>query len=182
MTVLKDLYQTKTKQELLKKFAYKNIMQVPKLDKIVINMGVAEAAKDKNSLDDCLNELTMLSAQKPLITKSKKAISNFKLRENQPIGMKVTLRGKRMYDFLYRFINIVSPRIRDFRGFKSKCDGRGNYSVGLEEQQMFPEINLDKVKRSQGMNISFITTANTDKECVALLKSLGMPYKKELEN
>ena len=152
-------------------------MQVTGLLKVVINMGIAEASKDKNAIQDCIKEMTMLSGQKPIVTKAKKAISNFKLRENQPIGVKVTLRGKRMYDFIDRFVNIVCPRIRDFRGFPSKCDGSGNYTLGLDDQQIFPEINLDDVKKTQGMHITFVTNASTDEECVELLRLLGVPFK-----
>jgi large subunit ribosomal protein L5 len=178
MSRLKKKYLEEVKSELQKKFGYNNPMQIPTLEKIVINMGIAEASKDKNSIQDCVKELTMLSGQKPIITKAKKAISNFKLREGQPIGIKVTLRGVRMYDFIDRFFNIVCPRIRDFRGFPTKCDGRGNYSLGLDDQQVFPEINLDEVKKTQGMNITFVTTAQTDEECIELLRLLGLPYKK----
>jgi len=140
-------------------------------------MGIAEASKDKNAIQDCVKELTLLSGQKPIITKARKAISNFKLREKQPIGIKVTLRGIRMYDFLDRFVNIVCPRIRDFRGFSITCDGRGNYTLGLVDQQIFPEINLDEVKRTQGMHITFVTSAKTDEECIELLRLLGVPFK-----
>ena len=177
MSRLKKRYQAEVKPALQEKFNYQNPMQVPGLLKVVINMGIAEASKDKNAVQDCIKEVTMLSGQKPIVTKAKKAISNFKLREKQPIGIKVTLRGKRMYDFIDRFVNIVSPRIRDFRGFPSKCDGRGNYSLGLDDQQIFPEINLDEVKRAQGMHITFVTNANTDEECVELLRLLGIPFK-----
>ncbi len=140
-------------------------------------MGVAEATKDKNVMQDHFKELALLSGQKPIITKSKKAISNFKLRIDQPIGLKVTLRGKRMYDFLDRFCNIVCPRIHDFRGFKPQGDNRGNYNLGLDDQQVFPEINLDNVKRSQGMNITFVSTAKNDDDCIELLRSFGFPFK-----
>lgn len=177
MSRLKKKYLADVKPELQNKFGYANPMMVPSLRKIIINMGIAEASKDKNSIQECVNEITQLSGQKPIITKAKKAISNFKLREGQPIGIKVTLRGQRMYDFLDRFFNIVCPRIRDFRGFPSKCDGQGNYSLGLDDQQIFPEINLDEVKRAQGMNISFVTSAKTDEECVELLRLLGLPFK-----
>lgn len=177
MSRLKKRYLTDVKPELQRKFNYANPMQVPGLLKVVINMGIAEASKDKNMIQDCVKELTMLSGQKPIVTRAKKAISNFKLRENQPIGVKVTLRGERMYDFIDRFVNIVCPRIRDFRGLPSKCDGRGNFSVGLEDQQIFPEINLDEAKRSQGMHITFVTSAQTDEECVELLRLLGVPFK-----
>lgn len=177
MARLKQKYLEEVKGQLLKKFEYENPMKIPALKKIVINMGIAEASKDKNSIQDCVNELTLLSGQKPVIMKAKKAISNFKLREGQPIGVKVTLRGNRMYDFIDRLFNIVCPRIGDFRGFETKCDGRGNYTLGLTDQQIFPEINLDNVKRTQGMNITFVTSAATDPECVELLRSLGLPYK-----
>lgn len=177
MSRLKERYLSEIKKALQSQFGYANPMQVPSLTKIVINMGIAEASKDKNSIQDCVKELTQLSGQKPIIIKAKKAISNFKLREGQPIGIKVTLRGVRMYDFLDRFVNIVCPRIRDFRGFPSKCDGRGNFSLGLDDQQIFPEVNLDEVKRAQGMHISFVTTAETDEECVELLRLLGVPFK-----
>jgi large subunit ribosomal protein L5 len=180
MSRIKNLYEKTVKGSLLEKFTYKNVMMIPKLKKIVISMGVAEALKDKNAMQDALKELTLLSGQKPVITKAKKAISNFKLREDQGIGLKVTLRGKRMYDFFDRFTNIVSPRIRDFRGFDKKGDGRGSYSLGLNNQQVFPELNLDEVKRDQGMNITFVTSATTDDECYELLKLLGMPYKREI--
>ena len=154
-----------------------NVMQLPKLKKIVINMGLNEAVKDKTAMQNHSKELAMLSGQKPVFTKSKKAISNFKLREDQPIGLKVTLRGKRMYDFLDRFINIVCPRIRDFRGFKPKGDKRGCVSIGLTDQQVYPEINLDAVTRTQGMNITFVTTAKDDEMCVEFLKLFGFPFK-----
>lgn len=177
MSRLKKRYQTEVKSALQEKFNYQNPMQVPGLLKVVINMGIAEATKDKNLIQDCVKEMAMLSGQKPVVTKAKKAISNFKLREKQPIGVKVTLRGQRMYDFVDRFVNIVCPRIRDFRGFSSKCDGMGNFSLGLEDQQIFPEINLDEVKRTQGMHITFVTNAKTDEECVELLRLLGVPFK-----
>lgn len=177
MSRLKKRYKDEIKSELQKQFGYENPCQIPGLVKIVINMGIAEASKDKNSIQDCVKEMTVLSGQKPIITKAKKAVSNFKLREDQPIGVKVTLRGKRMYDFIDRFVNIVCARIRDFRGFASKCDGMGNYTLGLDDQQVFPEINLDQVKRTQGMHITFVTSANTDKECVELLRLLGIPFK-----
>ena len=177
MSRLKKRYKEVVKAELQNKFGYANPMIIPSLKKVVINMGLAEASKDKNAIQDCINELTVLSGQKPIITKAKKAISNFKLREDQTIGAKVTLRGIRMFEFLDRFFNIVCPRIRDFRGFPSKCDGRGNYSLGLDDQQVFPEINLDNVKRAQGMHITFVTSAQTDEECVELLRLLGLPFK-----
>lgn len=177
MSRLKKKYQKEVRKELQQKFGYENPMMIPGLKKIVINMGIAEASKDKNWIQDHVNELTQLSGQKPIITKARIAISNFKLREDQPIGIKVTIRGARMYDFIDRFFNIVCPRIRDFRGFPTKCDGRGNFSLGLDDQQIFPEVNLDAVKRAQGMNITFVTDAKTDEECVELLRLLGLPFK-----
>lgn len=177
MSRLKKKFHEEVKSSLQTKFAYLNPMMVPSMKKIVISMGLAEASKDKNALQDAINELMALSGQKPLVTRSRKAIAGFKLRENQAVGAKVTLRGKRMFDFMDRFFNIVCPRIRDFRGFNTKCDGRGSYSLGLDDQQVFPEINLDLVKRTQGMNITFVTSATTDAECVELLKGLGMPFK-----
>lgn len=178
MSRLKKYYVDKVRKELNQKFGYKNPMTIPCLRKVVINMGIAEAAKDKNAIQDCINELAMISGQKPIITKSKKSISNFKLREGMPVGLKVTLRGNRMYDFIDRFFNIVCPRIRDFRGFNPKADGSGNYSLGLDDQQIFPELNLDEVKRTQGMHITFVTSASEDGECIELLRLLGLPFKK----
>jgi large subunit ribosomal protein L5 len=177
MSRLKKHYEDKVKAELQTKFNFANPMLIPALKKVVINMGIAEATKDKNSMQDHFNELTLISGQKPVFAKSRKAISNFKLREGQNVGIKVTLRGQRMYDFLDRFCSIASPRIRDFRGFNTKGDGRGNYSLGLDDQQIFPELNLDNVKRTQGMNITFVTTAHNDDECVELLRQLGLPFK-----
>ncbi len=177
MSRLKKKYLEEVKSSLQSKFSYRNPMMIPGMRKVVISMGLAEASKDKNALQDAINELTALSGQKPLVTRSKKAIAGFKLREDQAVGAKVTLRGKRMYDFMDRFFNIVCPRIRDFRGFNTKCDGRGSYSLGIDDQQVFPEINLDQVKRAQGMNITFVTSALTDEECFELLKGLGLPFK-----
>lgn len=152
-------------------------MEMPTLKKIVISMGLGDALKDKNALSEHSEELALLSGQKPIVTKTKKAISNFKLREDQPVGLVVTLRGKRMYDFFDRFCNIVAPRIRDFRGFNKKGDGRGNYNFGITDQQIFPEINLDKVKRTQGMNVTIVTTAKNDDDCIELMTLLGFPFK-----
>jgi large subunit ribosomal protein L5 len=177
METLKDRYKKNVKSELQAKFKYANTMMIPALKKVVISMGLAEASKDKNAMQDHLNELTLIAGQKPVVTKAKKAISNFKLRQGQAIGLKVTLRGQRMFDFVERFCNIASPRIRDFRGFPTKSDGRGNYSLGLEDQQIFAELNLDAVKRPQGMNITFVTSATNDEECVELLRLLGLPFK-----
>lgn len=159
------------------KHANKCPMELPVLKKVVISMGLGDALKDKNALAEHSEELALLSGQKPIVTRTKKAISNFKLREDQPVGLMVTLRGKRMYDFFDRFCNIIAPRIRDFRGLNKKGDGRGNYSFGLTEQHIFPEINLDKVKRTQGMNITLVTTAQNDDDCFELLTLLGFPFK-----
>jgi len=178
MSRLKKKYNEEIKKSLHSKFEYANSMMIPSLKKIVISMGLAEASKDKNALQDALNELTLLSGQKPLVTKARKSIAEFKLREEQVIGAKVTLRGVRMYEFMDRFCHITSPRIRDFRGFSTKCDGRGSYSLGIDDQQIFTEINLDLVKRTQGMNITFVTSSQTDKECIELLTQLGLPFKK----
>jgi large subunit ribosomal protein L5 len=179
MSRLQKRYRDEVKKGLLEKYKYSNAMLIPSLKKIVISMGLAEATKDKNALQDCVKEMTHLSGQKPILTRAKKSVANFKLREGQSIGLKVTLRNKRMYDFFDRFCHIVSPRIRDFRGFQRKCDGQGNYSLGIEEQQIFPEINLDEVKRAQGMNITFVTSATNDEECIELLKLLGLPFTTE---
>ncbi len=179
MSRLFKKFQEEILPALKNKHKDRNVMQLPVLKKIVIHMGIAEAAKDKSILQAVTNELMLLSGQKPVVTKAKKAISNFKLREGQPIGLKVTLRGKRMYDFFDRFCNIVCPRIRDFRGFPQKGDGMGNLSIGLEDQQAFPEINLDEVKKTQGMNITFVTTAQQEEDCIELLEQLGFPFKEE---
>jgi len=179
MSRLKKKYTEEIKKSLHEQFGYANSMMIPKMTKIVISMGLAEASKDRNAIQDCVNELTVISGQKPVLTRSKKAVAGFKLREGQVIGAKVTLRGKRMFDFMERFFCIACPRIRDFRGFGTKCDGRGSYSLGIEDQQIFAEVDLDKVKRTQGMNITFVTTATTDAECYQLLLALGLPFKKE---
>ena len=177
MSRLKTLYKDVVKDKLQKKFGYKNVNQIPKLKTIVLSMGLAEAVKDKNIVQDCTKELTLISGQKPIETKAKKSISNFKLREGQVIGLKVTLRKKMMYDFMDRFCNITSPRVLDFRGFNTKTNV-GCYSVGLKDHQVFTELNLDEVKREQGMNITFVTSCETSEECVELLSGLGFPFKK----
>jgi large subunit ribosomal protein L5 len=177
MSRLQKKYKEEVLPELIARHADKSVMELPVLKKIVISMGLSEALKDKNAIQDHSKELAALSGQKPVVTRSKKAISNFKLREDQPIGLMVTLRGKRMFDFLDRFCNIVSPRIRDFRGFNKKGDGRGNFNFGIEDQQIYPEINLDEVKRPQGMNIVLVTTAKNDTDCIELLTLLGFPFK-----
>lgn len=178
MSRLKKKYEEEIKEALKQKFAYQNVMCIPALKKIVISMGVAAALTDKNAIQDCIKELSQISGQKPIVTKAKKSIANFKLREGQPIGLKVTLRGKRMFEFFDRFSNIVCPRIRDFRGFEKRGDGRGSYSLGLSDHQVFPELKLDEVKREQGMNITFITSAKKEEECLELLTQLGLPFKR----
>ncbi|MCX7983575.1 MAG: 50S ribosomal protein L5 [Bacteroidetes bacterium] len=167
---------------LMKRFGYKNVMQVPRLEKISINIGVGDATQDPKLLDVAVRELEAITGQKPAITKSKKAISNFKLRENVPIGCRVTLRRARMYEFFDRFINIALPRVRDFRGVSDKSfDGHGNYTVGVKEQIIFPEINVDKITRINGMDVTFVTTAKSDIEAYELLKEMGMPFVKRQE-
>jgi|SRR6187401_974838 large subunit ribosomal protein L5 len=175
---LKGKYQQEVIPALMKRFGYKSIMQVPKLEKIAINRGVNGAVTDKKLVDIALDELTTISGQKAVSTMSKKDISNFKLRKNMPIGARVTLRGEKMYEFLDRLISVALPRVRDFKGINEKSfDGRGNYTMGVTEQIIFPEIDIDKVNRITGMDISFVTTANTDEEAYELLKELGMPFR-----
>jgi large subunit ribosomal protein L5 len=176
---LKDKYASQVVPAMKEKFTYKNAMQVPKLVKICINQGVGAAVSDKKLVDQALEELTLIAGQRAVATKSKKAISNFKLRENLPIGTRVTLRGDRMYEFLDRLIAVSLPRVRDFQGLNLKgFDGRGNYNMGITEQIIFPEIVIDKVNKINGMDIAFVTTANTDEECMTLLKEFGLPFKK----
>lgn len=179
MSRLKKKYLEEIREALKEKFSIGNEMCIPMLKKIVISMGVSEALKDKNVMQDCMKELSLISGQKPIMTKAKNSISNFKLREGQAIGLKVTIRGIRMYEFFDRFTNIVCPRIRDFRGFTKKGDGRGSYSLGITDQQIFPELNLDEVKREQGMNITFVTSAGTEEQCLELLTQLGLPFKRK---
>lgn len=179
MSVLKDIYQKEAVPALMEKFKYDNIMQVPRLDKVVINMGVGEAKEDAKVLDHAIEEMTLISGQKPVITRAKKSVANFKIREGMPVGCKVTLRGERMYDFLYKVMNIALPRIRDFRGVSPKSfDGRGNYTLGMQNQTVFPEILLDKIDKVRGMDIVVATTAKTDEEARELLGLLGMPFRK----
>lgn len=176
-TRLKDKYANEVVTLLREKFQYKSIMQVPKITKICINRGIGIAVNDKKLVDVGVDELTTISGQKAVATKSKKAISNFKLREQMPIGARVTLRGERMYEFMERLLSISLPRVRDFKGVNDKgFDGRGNYTLGVKEQIIFPEIRIDKVSRIAGMDITFVTTANTDEESLELLKALGMPF------
>jgi large subunit ribosomal protein L5 len=175
---LKGKYQQEVIPALMKRFGYKSIMQVPKLEKIAINRGVNGAVTDKKLVDIALDELTTISGQKAVSTMSKKDISNFKLRKNMPIGARVTLRGEKMYEFLDRLIAVALPRVRDFKGINEKSfDGRGNYTMGVTEQIIFPEIDIDKVNRITGMDNSFVTTAQTDEEAYELLKELGMPFR-----
>lgn len=175
---LKLAYKEKVVPGLMKQFGYKNIMQVPKLDKVTINIGIGQATQNPKLVDSAVSELTSIVGQKVVITKAKKSISNFKLRANIAIGVMATLRGNRMYMFLDKLFSIVLPRIRDFKGVSDKAfDGRGNYTLGLKEQTLFPEISIDKVDKVTGMNISFTTTAKTDNEAFHLLKSLGMPFR-----
>ncbi len=175
---LKEFYEKEVAKKLSEKFGYKNIYQIPKVTKIVINRGVGIAASDPKALEIASQELAMITGQKPLITKAKKSIAAFKVRAKQPIGCKVTLRGKRMYQFLNKLINISLPKIRDFRGVSSKSfDGRGNYTLGITEQLIFPEVDYDKVDKIRGMDITICTSAKTDEEAKELLKYLGMPFR-----
>ena len=179
---LKKKYQEEIIPSLKKEFDYSSVMQVPKLEKIVLNQGVGSAIADKKLIDVATTEMTMIAGQKAMQTMSKKDISNFKLRKKMPIGVRVTLRRDQMYEFLDRLIAVALPRIRDFRGIESKMDGRGNYTLGIPEQIVFPEIVLDKVSKINGMNITFVTTAKTDEEGFALLKELGLPFKNVKNN
>lgn len=175
---LKDEYKDRVKGAMLEKFGYKNHMEVPKLVKICINQGVGAAVSDKKLVDSAVEEMSLIAGQKAVPTKSKKAISNFKLREDMPIGARVTLRSERMYEFLDRFVSTALPRVRDFGGLAVKgFDGRGNYTMGITEQIIFPEINIDKTNKINGMDITFVTTAKTDVECHELLKQFGIPFK-----
>jgi len=177
-TRLKDYYQDKVVPALMEKFGYKSIMEVPKLVKISINQGLGAAVADKKIIDNAIEELSTITGQRAVSTKSRLAISNFKLRENMPIGVRVTLRRETMYEFLDRLVSVSLPRVRDFRGINAKgFDGRGNYSFGIIEQIIFPEINIDRISRINGMDITFVTTAKTDAEAMALLSELGMPFK-----
>ncbi|MFA5404166.1 MAG: 50S ribosomal protein L5 [Ignavibacteria bacterium] len=176
---LLDHYRTKIIPELIKKFNYKNTMQAPKLSKICLNVGVGAAVADPKIIDVTVKEIEAIAGQKPTVVKAKKSVSNFKLREGMNIGVRVTLRNDRMYEFLDRLVNIAIPRIRDFRGLSDKSfDGRGNYTIGIKEQIIFPEINVDNVQRISGLDITFATTAKTDEEAYALLKNFGMPFTK----
>lgn len=177
MPRLRTLYDATIRDALVKEFGYKNVMEIPKLDKIIINMGVGDATQDKKKVDAAVADMTLISGQKPLVTKAKKSIAQFKLREGMPIGCKVTLRKERMYEFLDRLVTVALPRVRDFRGISPKSfDGRGNYALGLKEQIVFTEINYDKIDKVRGMDIIICTTAKTDDEARALLKAFNMPF------
>ena len=179
MNRLVEKYQKTVIESLMKQFNYSSVMQCPKIEKVVINMGVGDAIANPKALDEAVAELTQLAGQKPVITKAKKSIANFKLREGMPIGCKVTLRGEHMYEFVDKLFNISLPRVRDFRGVSTTAfDGRGNYTLGVKEQIIFPEINFDKVSKVRGMDIVIVTTANTDEEAKALLAGMGMPFAK----
>lgn len=178
-TTLGKDYKERIVPELQKEFNYSSVMEVPKLEKIVINQGLGAATQDKKIIETAINELTAISGQKAVPTLSRKDISNFKLRKKMPIGAMVTLRHDKMYEFLERLVRVALPRIRDFKGINSKLDGRGNYTLGVTEQIIFPEINIDNVPKLQGMNITFVTSAKTDEEGLALLKKFGLPFKRE---
>ena len=175
---LKQEYQERIVPALVKEFGYTTVMQCPKLEKIVLNQGLGEATADKKIIEVALQEMTTIAGQKAVQTLSKKDIAQFKVRKKMPIGVRVTLRGERMYEFLERLVRVALPRIRDFKGINSKMDGRGNYTLGITEQIIFPEINIDNITKLQGMNITFVTTANTDAEGFALLREFGLPFKK----
>ncbi len=175
---LKQDYQERIVPALVKEFGYTTVMQCPKLEKIVLNQGLGDAVADKKIIDEALKEMTTIAGQKAVATLSKKDISNFKVRKKMPIGVRVTLRGQQMYEFLERLVRVALPRIRDFKGINNKMDGRGNYTLGITEQIIFPEINIDNISRLMGMNITFVTTAKTDEEGFALLREFGLPFKK----
>ncbi len=178
MEKLREQYEKEVVPALMKKFQYKSIMQVPKLDKVVINIGLGDTKENPKSLENAMNDLTQITGQRPMITKAKKSIAAFKLREGANVGCKVTLRSDKMYDFVYKLFNVALPRVRDFRGVSADSfDGRGNYSMGIKEQLIFPEIEYDKIDRLRGMDIIFVTTAETDEEAKKLLTLLGMPFK-----
>ena len=179
MSTFKELYNNEIKNNLMEKFGYKSIMQVPKLDKIVVNIGVGEASHDSKFIEAAAKDLEVITGQKPIITKAKKSIAGFKLREGQPIGVKVTLRGEAMYNFMEKLIKVSLPRVRDFRGVSSKAfDGFGNYTLGIKEQLIFPEINYNEIYKLRGMDIVFVTTAKTNEEAFELLSGFGMPFRK----
>ena len=179
MSRLKDFYYDEIVDALIKKFGYTNKMQVPKLDKIVLNMGIGEAKENVKILENAAKDMEAITGQKPVLTKAKNSVANFKIREGMPIGCKVTLRGEKMYEFLDRLVNLALPRVRDFRGVNpNSFDGRGNYALGIKEQYIFPEIEYDKIDKVRGMDIIFVTTANTDEEARELLRLFNMPFEK----
>ena len=179
MNRLRQKYENEVKNQMVEKFGYKSVMQIPTIDKIVINMGIGDAVSNSKVLDEAVAELALITGQKPVITRAKKSIAGCRLREGMPIGCKVTLRGERMYDFLDKLVSVSLPRVRDFRGVSKKSfDGRGNYTLGVKEQLIFPEIDFDKVNKVRGMDIVVVTTANTDEEARELLTQLGMPFQK----
>ncbi|HZW83467.1 MAG TPA: 50S ribosomal protein L5 [Candidatus Deferrimicrobium sp.] len=178
MARLKEKFLNEVAPALLQKFNYKNVMQVPKIEKVVINMGVGEAISNPKTMDSAVSDLTKITGQKPVVTRAKKSIAAFKLREGMAIGTKVTLRGERMYEFIDRLVNVALPRVRDFHGVSAKAfDGRGNYTLGIKEQLIFPEIEYDKIDKLRGMDVVFVTTAKTDEEARELLKLMGMPFR-----
>jgi len=178
MEILREQYEKEVIPAMMKKFNYKSVMEVPKLDKIVINIGLGDTKDNPKSLENAINDLTIITGQKPIITKAKKAIAAFKIREGINMGCKVTLRRGKMYDFAYKLFNVALPRVRDFRGLsKNSFDGKGNYSLGIKEQLIFPEIEYDKIDKTRGMDIIFVTTANSDEEAKELLNLLGMPFR-----
>ena len=175
---LRKKYKEEIVPQLMKDFSFRNIMQVPKLERVIINMGLGEAVQNAKLIESAVEELTAITGRKPIVTRAKKSIASFKLREGMPIGVMVTLRGEQMYDFVDRLVSIALPRTRDFKGISPKAfDGRGNYTLGIREQIVFPEVNYDKIDRIKGMNVTFVTTAETDEQGRALLKSLGMPFR-----
>ena len=179
MAQLKEQYKNEIAPALMKKFGYKSVMQIPKLDKVIINVGAGEARDNPKVIDAIVSDISQITGQKPIVCKAKKSVANFKLREGMPIGVKVTLRGERMYEFVERFFGLALPRVRDFRGINpNSFDGRGNYSMGIKEQLVFPEIDYDKIDKVRGMDICFVTTANTDEEARELLTLMGAPFAK----
>ena len=177
MSTLKDYYTSTVAPGMMKKFGYQNVMQIPKLDKVVVNVAAGEAKDNAKVIDAIMNDLSLITGQKPVVCRAKKSVANFKLREGMPIGVKVTLRGEKMYEFVYKLFNVSFPRVRDFRGINGNSfDGKGNYSTGIKEQLIFPEIEYDKIDKVRGMDINFITTAQTDEEAKELLTLLGAPF------
>ena len=182
-SALRERYQTKIREDLKKQFSYDNVMRIPRVEKLVVNIGMGEAIGNSKAMDAAANDLATITGQRPIVTKSKKAIANFKLRIGMPIGLKVTLRGERMWHFLEKLVTVALPRIRDFQGVPDRSfDGRGNFSLGLKEQLVFPEIDYDKIDRLRGMEITIVTTAKTDEEARALLRALGMPFRPQAQS